>query len=65
MAEVITVTFQDGAFIPDQPVHVAAGTRAKVVLDETVTGDGGTARTSEEQDAEKQLRPIDAFLKFS
>lgn len=37
MSETIAVTFQGGAFVPDQPVQVATGTRAKVVLDEATT----------------------------
>lgn len=46
MSEVISVTFQGGAFVPDQPVHVATGTRAKVVLDEATTPVSSVASSS-------------------
>ncbi len=33
MAEIITATFQDGAFVPEQAVSVPAGARVKLTVE--------------------------------
>lgn len=33
MAETITATYRDGAFVPDGPVNVAAGTRVRLTVE--------------------------------
>lgn len=42
MGQIIHATFQNGAFVPDEPVSVAAGTRVTVTVDEAAT-QGATA----------------------
>ncbi len=32
MAEIITATFQDGAFAPEQPTSIPAGTRVRLTV---------------------------------
>jgi hypothetical protein len=54
MAEDITVTFQGEAFVPDLPVHVAPGTRAKVVLEER-------AEAEEAEQRKLRRKPLPAF----
>jgi len=33
MAEIITATFQDGAFVPEQPIAVPSGTRVRLTVE--------------------------------
>lgn len=37
MGQIIHATFQNGAFVPDEPVSVAAGTRVTLTVEEVPT----------------------------
>ena len=54
MAQIIHATYQNGAFVPDEPVTVAAGTRVTVTVDEAAT-----------QETQQESHPLDDFFAFS
>jgi len=52
MTEIITATFQDGAFVPEQEVSIPAGTRVRLTVepvDETNSQNSNDSQASSEQ----------------